>query len=98
MNGLQEETLSAFSYPGSTAVVGLLYNDTVGRWLRIDKEWMLVNDIDDSLILDDAVFVSIDSEKADEFINLFDEKHLDINRIGEYAQKFEEDTEAPVEQ
>lgn len=96
-DALQEETLSAFSYPGTTAVVGLLYNDSVGRWLRVDGDWLLVNDIDDSMILDDAVMVTIDPEKADEFINLFDEKHLDINRLDGYAQKFETE-EAPVEQ
>jgi hypothetical protein len=94
---LQEETLAAFSYPGSTAIVGLIYNDSVGRWLRIEGDWILVNDIDDSLILDDAVLAQIDLEFADEFINLFDEKHLDINRIGDYTQKFDNE-EAQVEQ
>ena len=96
-DALQEETLSAFTYPGSTTIVGLLYNDTVGRWLRISGEWMLVNDVDDSLIIDDAVFATIDSEKADEFIKLFDENYLNINKIDEYTQSFEIE-EAPVEQ
>jgi hypothetical protein len=96
-SALQEETLAAFSYPGSTAIVGLIYNDSVGRWLRIEGDWILVNDIDDSLILDDAVLAQIDLEFADEFINLFDEKHLDINRIGDYTQKFDNE-EAQVEQ
>jgi hypothetical protein len=96
-DALQEETLSAFTYPGSTTIVGLLYNDTVGRWLRISGEWMLVNDVDDSMILDDAVFATIDSEKADEFIKLFDENYLNINKIDEYTQSFETE-EAPVEQ
>jgi hypothetical protein len=90
----QEESLAAFSYPGSSAVVGLLYNDTVGRWLRIEGDWLLVNDIDDSFILDDAQFVFIDTEKADEFIQMFDENHLDINRISEFAQPLEEEEPA----
>lgn len=96
-DAVEEESLMAFTFNGGSIVTGLLYNDSVGRWLRVGEDWLLVNDIDDSMILDDAVFVTIDPEKADEFIALFDEKNLPINSIDEYTKKFETE-EAPVEQ
>lgn len=80
----QKESLFAFTFPGRKFIVGLFYRDPINNWLRVDGAWLKMGDMDEFMYLSDAQMVEINPDRAEEFVDLFDDVYLDINMIDEY--------------
>lgn len=78
------ESLIAFTYPGRNILVGAIYNDSKNSWIRIANDWSPLLEGDKQLLLQDALIVEISPDRADDFLNKYDEVYLDINQINEY--------------
>ncbi len=76
------ELLYATVFAGDDVVVGLIYDNDFGKFARIGGEWILLSDAEPED--EDMIVIPIDEEKADQLIELFDEKILTIETIKPY--------------
>ncbi len=76
------ELLYATVFAGDDVVVGLIYDNDFGKFARIGGEWILLSDAEPED--EDMIVIPIDEEKADQLIQLFDEKILTIETIKPY--------------
>lgn len=77
-----EETLEAYATDDSPYIVGLVYGNTMGRWARIDEDWVLISPTDTTY--DDLNAYQIDSDRADEFISLYDSNYVSVTDAERY--------------
>lgn len=87
----EEEKIYALAYPDSDFIIAIVYDNQIGRYSRIDSDWVLVNPVDPTY--NDTIAIEIDSDKADELIELYDEKELTI----EEAEKFKVGSDVEAE-
>lgn len=80
------ESLDAFSLEDSVYVVGLVYTNNAGRWIRVDGDWVLMSPTDDTY--DDMVVTTIDPDRADEFVQMYDNNFVTV----EDAEHYEADS------
>lgn len=81
------ETLDAFTTEDSPYVVGVLYTNTAGRWSREGGDWVPVSPDDPTFSTGDSdlIVTPIDPDKADQFLNLFDQNYVTVSD----AERFE---------
>lgn len=84
-----QETLDAFALEDSVYVVGLVYTNGMGRWSRVDGDWIL-------LASDDATYegleaISIDADRAQSFITLFDKNFVTVTDAEKYESAGSQD-------
>lgn len=77
-----EETLDAYATDDSPYIVGLVYTNGVGRWTRVDGDWVLLASDDDTF--DDMNVFEIDPERADEFLTLYDDNYVSVTDAEQY--------------
>ncbi len=77
-----DETLDAFATDDSPYLVGLVYTNGVGRWSRIDEDWVLLAPTDDTFA--EMNVFEIDPERAQEFIDLYDSSYVSITDAEQY--------------
>lgn len=82
-----DETLDAFATDGSPYIVGIVYTNTAGRWSREGGDWVLLGGDDDTFSSDndDLSVISIDPERADDFLNMYDQNYVTVTD----AERFE---------
>jgi hypothetical protein len=81
---VSNESLIAYMLDDSPYVVALKYESELGHYIRMDGAWVLVSPTDMSLVADNMVSVSINLEKADEFIDLYDVNYVSVSDLSEY--------------
>lgn len=84
-----EETLDAFATDDSPYVVGVVYTNGVGRWSRVDSDWILLAADDDTF--DDMDVITIDPERSDEFLSLYDDNYVSITDAEQYESAESDD-------
>lgn len=84
----EEEKIYALAYPDDDFIIAIVYDNQVGRYSRIDSDWVLVNPVDTTY--NDTIAIEIDPDKADELVELYDKKDLTI----EEAEKYKVEPEA----
>lgn len=90
-----EETLDAFATDDSPYIVGVVYTNGVGRWTRSNGEWTLLASDDDTYT--DMDVVTIDPERADEFLSLYDDNFVSITDAEQYeSAESDDDVESIV--
>jgi hypothetical protein len=72
----EEEKTYALAYPDSDFIIALVYDNEIGRYSRIDNDWVLVSPVETAY--NDTVAVEIDPDKAEAFVELYDEKQVTI--------------------
>jgi hypothetical protein len=77
MDDMQDEKLIAYAFDDSLYVVGLVYLNSMGRWVRSEGDWVLMGVDDDTF--KDAVVMEIDPEKADEYVDLYDANYVPVS-------------------
>lgn len=81
--GTVEETLQAFALDDSAYVVGVVYTSSLGRWSRIDGDWVLITPDDDTF--SGMVVMDLDPDQSTQFIDLYDRNFVSVTD----AEKFE---------
>jgi|GEM_PF-4746113 len=71
------ESLTAYATDDSPYVVALVYGNAVGRWLRVDEDWMLLSPTDNTL--DDMQIITLDPERSEDYILLFDRNYVTVS-------------------
>jgi hypothetical protein len=73
------EMLYAATFVGDDVVVGLVYDNEVGRYARIGGDWVLMNDGESTF--DDIIATPINPELADQFVELYDKQTLVLPQL-----------------
>lgn len=84
-----EETLIAYAPEDSAYVVGLVYSNGLGSWIRIGGDWVLLGATDTTF--QNMYALNIDSEKADEYISLFDSNYITVSDTEGYESTEDND-------
>lgn len=86
------ETILAYSLDDSPYVIGVVYKDKTGSWLRQNQEWTLLSNNDDTFDKENVYVSEIDPEKAGEFIELYDRNYVTVSDAEQYesAESVEE--------
>lgn len=87
-----DETLDAYATEDSPYIIGLVYTNGVGRWSRVDGDWVLLSPTDDSF--DEGDVFEIDPERADEFISLYDSNYVSVTDAEQYESAESEELDA----
>lgn len=97
MDDMQDEKLLAYAFDDSLYVVGLVYSNGMGRWVRSEGDWVLMGADDDTF--KDAVVMEIDPDKADEYVDLYDANYVPVSDTEDFEFVEEEPVPAntPVE-
>jgi hypothetical protein len=82
------EILSAYANDNSVYVIGLVYENDLGRWLRIDGDWSLMDEEDKTFM--DSIAIEIDPERADDYIELYDKNYVTVTDTEDYEIASEE--------
>lgn len=82
-----DEKVYALAYPDSDYVIAVVYDNEVARYSRIDGDWVLVSPVDPTY--NDTIAIEIDFDKADEFLELFDESTLTVGEAEKYKVELE---------
>lgn len=82
------EILSAYATDESVYVIGLVYENDLGRWVRIDGDWSLMAEDDKTFM--DKIAIEIDPERADDFIELYDKNYVTVTDTENYEVTSEE--------
>ena len=86
-----DETLDAFASEDSPYVVGVVYTNGVGRWSRVDGDWVLLAADDDAF--DDMEVFEIDAERGDEFLELYDSNYVSVQDATQYESAEPDDSD-----
>ena len=76
------ETLTAYLDGGF--LVGLVYENNEGIWLRADGEWLTVDTLDE-LSGDESSNFEVDPEQAADLLDLFDGQHVTADEAQAYS-------------
>jgi hypothetical protein len=87
-----DETVDAYALEDSAYIVGLVYSNAVGRWSRVDGDWILLAPGDKTY--DGMSVFTIDPDRAQAYISLFDKNHVTITDTEQYESANQ--SEAPV--
>lgn len=68
------ETLTAYIDGGF--LVGIVYDNNDGTWMRDDEEWIPVESASDTLAGEETTTFEVDPEQAADFVELFDTQHV----------------------
>lgn len=90
-----EEKLFAYAFDDSLYIVGLVYANDMGRWLRVDADWVLLDPNDDTF--NNAEVIEIDPEKADEYVDLYDANYVPVSDTEDFEYNEGSSTETPAE-
>jgi hypothetical protein len=71
-----EEALIAYAFNDSLYIVGLVYTNDLGRWIRVDGDWVMLANSDNTFV--DALPIEIDSERSDEYVRLYDANYVPV--------------------
>jgi hypothetical protein len=82
------ERLTAYATDSSVYVIGLVYENALGRWVRIDGDWSLMAEDDKSFF--DAIVIDIDPDRGDEYIEMFDKNYVTVTDTENYEIPTEE--------
>ena len=82
------ESITAYASDSSVYVLGLIYENTLGRWLRVDGDWSLM--AEDDMTFLDAIVIEIDPDRADEYIDMYDNNYVTITDTENYEVPTEE--------
>jgi hypothetical protein len=82
------EILSAYANDNSVYVIGLVYENDLGRWLRIDGDWSLMDEEDKTFM--DSIAIEIDPERADDYIEMYDKNYVTVTDTEDYEIASEE--------
>lgn len=88
------EKLIAYAFDDSLYVVGLVYSNDTGRWLRVGADWILMSADDDTF--EGASSIIIDPDRADEYVDLYDANHMPVSDTEEF--EYVSETEEPKEE
>jgi hypothetical protein len=86
-----DETLDAFASEDSPYVVGVVYTNGVGRWSRIDGDWVLLAPDDDAF--DDMEVFEIDAERGEDFLDLYDSNYVSVSDAAQYESAEPDDSD-----
>lgn len=76
------ENLVAYATDDSPYVVGLVYQNSLGSFVRESGDWVLLSADNDTY--EDASIFRIDPEGAKAFIDLYDRNHVSISDVQKY--------------
>jgi len=82
-----DETLDAYATDDSPYVVGVLYTNNAGRWARQGGDWVLLGANDTTFESDedtDFQVIPIDPDKADQFLNDYDQNYISVDDVSKY--------------
>lgn len=82
MNPTESETLAAYSLDDSAYVLGVLYSDDMGRWMRVDGDWVLLSRTDNTY--NDMIVTPIAPDKAADFLDLYDNNYVSVQDLDQY--------------
>lgn len=89
-----DETIDAYALDDSAFVLGLLYTNDSGRWSRVGGDWVLLDPNDETFDDMDSVF-TIDPDRTDEFLELYDNNFVSVDDAEAYeAPEVEEPEES----
>ena len=77
-----DETLDAYATADSPYLVGLVYTNAVGRWSRVDGDWVLLASDDDTF--NDMDVFEIDPDRGQEFIDQYDSNFVSVTDAEQY--------------
>jgi hypothetical protein len=77
-----DESLDAFSIDDSVYILGLVYTNQYGRFSRVDGDWVLLAPNDRTY--DDMIVTSIDPNRAEEFLDLYDRNYVTVTDAEEF--------------
>lgn len=83
-SSLGDETLDAFSTSDSPYIVGVLYTNAAGRYAREDGAWVLLAPDDDTFSDDDLATIQIDPDRADDFLDAYDQNYISVEDAAQY--------------
>ena len=78
-----QENLVAYMVDDSAYVAALVYTNSTGSWLRSNREWVMLGDMSAT---EGMEVMSIDPEKADEFIEMFDNNYVSVDDASKYEE------------
>jgi hypothetical protein len=79
---VDDDTLDAYASEDSPYVLGLVYTNEAGRFLREDGDWVALSPNDETF--NDMIVTSIDPERAQEFIDLYDRNYVSVADAEQY--------------
>jgi len=79
-----EELLRAYVLDDSPYVVGLVYETSSGKYVRMDSDWVLLSPNDVSFVADNIFSVEIHKAKSNDFIELYDKNYVSVSDLDEY--------------
>jgi hypothetical protein len=83
-NNIQNETLDAFATEDSVYIVGVVYTNSAGRWVREGGDWLLLSGSDTTFSGDDLIVITVDPRKADQFLDMFDQNFVTVTDAERY--------------
>lgn len=86
-----EESIDAFALDDSPYVLGVVYTNNAGRWVRLNGDWVLLAPEDTTY--SGMGVINIDPERADEFLALYDDNFVTVQD----AEAFEAEASADAE-
>ena len=93
-----EEDLKAYALEDSPYIVGLVYTNRLGRWSRIDGDWVQLGSGDMTFEAENMLVLPINIEKAAEYMKLYDENFVSVTDTEQYESADSEgDSSADVQ-
>lgn len=78
------ETIDAFATEDSVYVVGVVYTNNAGRWVREGGDWLLLAGSDETFSGDEIIVIPIDPRKADQFLSMYDQNFITVTDAERY--------------
>lgn len=78
----QTEDLTAYAMDDSPYILGLVYTNAAGTWVRVDNDWVLMSPEDRTF--SGMTSISIDPERAQDFLKLYDNNFVTIDDADEF--------------
>lgn len=78
-----EETLQAYALDDSAYILGVVYTSALGRWSRIEGDWVLLSPTDETF--SDMIVLDLDADQSTQFLDLYDRNFVTVTD----AEKFE---------